>query len=166
MSINVSSSLLDVSSSLVLTIDTDKLGPRQVIALERSVRTGITNGTGVPAQVARKVRGGYGLPRLHTRNGYVHWDNVGPNEDNFFDVMLAMCAASALGGDGASSARTKYLEGVQQAALDKHSRYNGWLYLTPKLLARMAKTVVFSSNPLTDWKMPRSIEIDLSKDYA
>lgn len=166
MSINVSSSLLDVSSSLVLTIDTGKLGPRQVIALERSVRTGITSGTGVPAQVARKVRDGYNLPRLHTRNGYVHWDNVGPKEDNFFGVVLSMCAASALSDGNESSTRLKYLEGVKQAALDKHRYYNGWLYLNPKLLARMAKTVVFSNNPLTDWKMPRSIEIDLSKDYA
>ena len=166
MSINVSSSLLDVSSSLVLTIDTGKLGPRQVIALERSVRTGITSGTGVPAQVARKVRDGYSLPRLHTRNGYVHWDNVGPKEDHFFDVMLSMCAAAELGSDDASSGRLKYLEGVKRAALDKYRYYNGWLYLNPKLLARMAKTVVFSNNPLTDWKMPSSIEMDLSKDYA
>lgn len=95
MSFNIAADIVKVTSSIVVTVDTLKFGPRQIIALERMVRTGLCEGNGVPARVARVVRKKHGAPVL-TVSSHVAWHDVRPDNDAFFDKIAAAIVADKL----------------------------------------------------------------------
>jgi hypothetical protein len=102
MSLNVSNKLLDLSTSVVVTLETDRLGPRQQTALQRFVRTGVITGRSAPVLVAANILDTERKPyvRFEPYN-YISWHNMGTHEDHFWLKAGAFLAAAELGKDSA-----------------------------------------------------------------
>ena len=90
MSLNISKKLTDVCSHITLGIDTNKLGPRQLVAVKRMVKTGVCKGASVASTIAITMRSNEGLPTIHyDRYTRFRWYNMQKDNADFFDRLKA-----------------------------------------------------------------------------
>jgi len=64
MSLNIPKVLIDVSTSVKVTVDVNAFGPRQRVAFLRMLKTGVLKGYSAPVLVARNLRVSAGLPTI------------------------------------------------------------------------------------------------------
>ena len=91
MSLNIPSSILNYSSSVNVTIDLKKFGPRQTTSLVKMLKTGHIQSAGVPAVIAKHLRIQAGLPVIHfCSQKYFRWENIRIDSlDDFFNHFIA-----------------------------------------------------------------------------
>jgi len=90
MSLNIPKRLTDVCSHIMLGIDTNKLGPRQLIAAQRMTKTGVCKGQSIASIIAMSLRSYEGLPTIHyhTRRRF-RWYNMQKDNADFFNRLKA-----------------------------------------------------------------------------
>lgn len=90
MSYNIGGKLLEVTSKVVVTIDTKKFGPRQIKKLRTMIRTGVIdiNRDNATAEVALYVLRSLNAPTLQLDWGF-HWDNVPRGNEDFYSRLIA-----------------------------------------------------------------------------
>lgn len=64
MSLNIPKRLLDVSTSVKVTVNVNAFGPRQRVAFLRMLKTGVLKGRSAPVLVTRNLRVSAGLPTI------------------------------------------------------------------------------------------------------
>jgi hypothetical protein len=101
MSISIPNKIMAhaVSKQITIPLDLRTLGAVQTNALYRGILTGLIDGDGVPALIARQVREYYGLPIAgFTKYGYFHWWRV-IDKPEFFGALTASLLATSMAGE-------------------------------------------------------------------
>lgn len=159
MSLNIPTDMLKVSDCVILRVDTEKLGPRQIVAFKRQVKTGVMMNGALPARVAASYRESLGLPYFMVgQYSRISWGNV-PEEHPMFEVLHAACVAVRLQGE-ANKWQRQYMDRAEKTVARKESYARDLFFARDfcKVMAKMSKQIEF---PLYEGEVPRFIETKL-----
>lgn len=100
MAVYIDAAIVAVCSQMSVTIEADRLGPRQIKAYMRMAETGVTHGYSSPTMMAVAARKQAGLPWLRFgRYNRFEWGNM-ENQPEFFDKMASVLGVLALNNVG------------------------------------------------------------------
>ena len=160
MSINIPNSIMNlaVSNQVVVKIDLNKLGPIQKSNLCKMIVTGVIEGRGIPAQIARAVRADNKLPMLgFISKDYAKWDNCGEEQTAKFLPILKGAALATLmtfQSDGSNSRyywrASREAELREQAAGFTSHASEGRAYGINKAYAKALQKLKLGSNTTVD----------------
>jgi len=130
MSMNIPKVVMDVTTKVELTVDTELLGTRQRSALRRMTDTGIIKGYSVPVLIARRLRRESGYPTIHMeRYGRIKFWNFSPDANDFYAEMMRGVGVAVLehtsSDDGQRDWRQEEID--RAIALATERRPNGYL---------------------------------------
>lgn len=148
MSINIAGDVCKAADSIMVTVRTGNLGPRQRSTMKRAVLTGVVKGRGLPSRLALSILKDHGMPYVHVHGGgRVAWE-VSKDEDHFFLMLGAVKGAIALAG----GEDTDYTSELFNAANDKRTSFGRWVGRSTPL--QLLSKVKFKRAMPKDFEIP------------
>lgn len=85
MSLNINQKILDVASSVVVTIDTNRLGPRQLTSYKRQCKTGVITERSISGSMALSYRRNNKMPWIYAPKArwMIEWNGLEPDNALF-----------------------------------------------------------------------------------
>lgn len=162
MPINIPTDVVRIASSILVTVRTDKLGPRQRTAMQKAVRTGVVTGRSLPARMAISILEHHSMPYVVVGANRLSWNNVKRDEDHFFAQVNVMLAAAELAGSERHEEYKRRRLAIVRNAMEKRET-NFYEYLGTACNARVIRKTKFTRTMPKDYVVPELFTYDLRK---
>lgn len=162
MPINIPMDVVRIASSILVTVRTDKLGPRQRTAMQKAVRTGVVTGRSLPARMAISILEHHSMPYVVVGANRLSWNNVKRDEDHFFAQVNVMLAAAELAGSERHEEYKRRRLAIVRNAMEKRETHF-YEYLGTAYNARVIRKTKFTRTMPKDYVVPELFTYDLRK---
>jgi hypothetical protein len=153
MSINIGGDVVKIATSIDVVVQTSKMGPRQLTAMRRAVRTGVVTGDSLPSRLAVHVLDEHSMPYILQSTYRIGWFRVEEDEEDFFLAIKTVVAAAQL-NDVKTSGMEDELEAMRKAAHTKDSHFATWV--GRGVSAKLVKRAKFKHTMPGDYEVPRT----------